>query len=107
VWSKDIEGTGVTVNALNPGWGADTPGMADEARAKARTGEIPRLLDPEQMVPPLLWLCSRDADTVNGIRVDAMLWNPDLPVREAARLAARPIGLTLQPPTAEWAGDQP
>ena len=107
VWSKDIEGTGVTVNALNPGWGADTPGMADEARAKARTGEIPRLLDPEQMVPPLLWLCSRDADNVNGIRVDAMLWNPYLPVREAARLAARPIGLTLQPPTAEWAGDQP
>jgi NAD(P)-dependent dehydrogenase (short-subunit alcohol dehydrogenase family) len=107
VWSKDIEGTGVTVNVLNPGWGADTPGMADEARAQSRAGEIPKLLDPEQMVPPLLWLCSRDADRVNGIRVDAMLWNPELPVREAARRAARPIGLTLQPPTEEWAGDQP
>ena len=107
VWSKDVEGTGVTVNALNPGWGANTPGMADEARARSRAGEIPKLLEPEQMVPPLLWLCSRATDEVNGIRVDARLWDPALSVEEAARKAARPIGLVLKPPTERWAGEQP
>lgn len=107
VWAKDIEGTGVTVNVLNPGWGANTPGMADEARDRATRGEIPKLLEPEQMVPPLLWLCSRDCDTVNGIRVDARLWDPSLPPREAARKSARPVGLVIKPATEEWAGDQP
>lgn len=107
VWSKDLEGTGVTVHCLNPGWGANTPGMAEEARERSLSGAIPKLLEPEQMVPPLLWLCSRATDAINGIRVDARLWNPDLPDAEAARLAARPIGLVLKPATEQWAGDQP
>jgi 3-oxoacyl-[acyl-carrier protein] reductase len=107
VWSKDVAGTGVTVNVLNPGWGANTPGMADEARENSRTGKIPKLLEPEQMVPPLLWFCSRATDHVNGIRVDARLWDPELPADEAARKSARPIGLVLKPPTEQWAGEQP
>ncbi|MCC7347767.1 MAG: SDR family oxidoreductase [Variibacter sp.] len=107
VWSKDIEGTGVTVNALNPGAGANTPGMADEMKERSRSGQVPRLLEAEEMVPPLLWLCSRAADGINGIRVDARLWNPALPVEEAARQAARPLGLVLKPATERWAGNQP
>lgn len=107
VWGKDIEGTGVTVNCLNPGWGANTQGMGQELRDDSAAGRVPKLLEPDQMVPPLLWLVSRDTDKINGIRVDARLWDPSLPPAEAARLASRPIGLTLQPPTEQWAGDQP
>ena len=107
VWSKDIAGTGVTVNALNPGAGANTPGMADEMKERSRTGAIPKLLEPEQMVPPLLWLCSRAADDVNGVRVDAMLWDSKLPDEQASRAACLPIGLVLKPATERWAGKQP
>ena len=107
VWSKDVAGTGVTVNALNPGAGANTPGMADEMKDKSRAGAIPKLLEPEQMVPPLLWLCSRAADDVNGVRVDAMLWDPKRSDIEASRAACLPLGLVLKPATERWAGKQP
>src|SRR5216683_2553658 len=30
VWAKEVEGTGLTINIVNPGAGANTPGMADE-----------------------------------------------------------------------------
>ncbi len=34
VWAKELEGSGVTVNIVNPGAGANTPGMAEEIRAR-------------------------------------------------------------------------
>jgi NAD(P)-dependent dehydrogenase (short-subunit alcohol dehydrogenase family) len=106
VWSKELAGTGVTVNIVNPGGGANTPGMADERREASRAGLIERLVEPEDMVAPLAWLCSRDADDINGSRIDARLWNTALPPREALRKAARPLGLTLKPPTEQAAGEQ-
>jgi len=33
VWAKEVEGTGLTINIVNPGAGANTPGMAEEMRA--------------------------------------------------------------------------
>jgi hypothetical protein len=39
------------------------------------------------MVPPLLYVVSREADSVNGWRFDANLWDPSLPPPEAARRA--------------------
>jgi 3-oxoacyl-[acyl-carrier protein] reductase len=47
------------------------------------------------MVPPLLYVVSREADTVNGWRFDANLWDPSLPPAEAARRAGRPAGFEL------------
>ena len=38
VWAKDVEGTGLTINIVNPGAGANTPGMADEMRECSREG---------------------------------------------------------------------
>ncbi len=78
VWAKEVEGTGLTINIVNPGAGANTPGMADEMRAMSREGRAPRLVEPEEMVPPLLYVVSRDADSVNGYRFDANLWDPSL-----------------------------
>ena len=60
VWAKDVEGTGLTINIVNPGAGANTPGMADEMRAMSREGRAPRLVEPDEMVPPLLYVVSRD-----------------------------------------------
>jgi 3-oxoacyl-[acyl-carrier protein] reductase len=98
VWSKELEGTGVTVNIINPGAGANTPGMAEEMRAKSREGSVEKLVEPIQMVPPLLWVVSRDADRVNGMRYDAKQWNPSLPPAEAARRTGRPVGFALREP---------
>jgi len=97
VWAKEVEGTGVTINIVNPGAGANTPGMADEMRTMSREGRTPRLVEPEEMVPPLLYVISRDADNVNGWRFDANLWDTSLPPAEAARRAGRPAGFEMHP----------
>jgi NAD(P)-dependent dehydrogenase (short-subunit alcohol dehydrogenase family) len=91
VWAKEVEGTGLTVNIVNPGAGANTPGMAEEMRAMNREGRAPRLVEPGEMVPPLLYVVSREADTVNGWRFDANLWDRSLlPAEAAAAPVARP-----------------
>jgi NAD(P)-dependent dehydrogenase (short-subunit alcohol dehydrogenase family) len=95
VWAKEVEGTGLTINIVNPGAGANTPGMAEEMRTMSREGRAPRLVEPEELVPPLLYVVSREADNVNGWRLDANLWDPSLPPAEAARRAGRPAGFEL------------
>jgi len=97
VWAKEVEGTGLTINIVNPGAGANTPGMADEMRAMSRDGRAARLVEPEEMVPPLLYVVSREADRVNGMRFDANAWDAALPPAEAARAAGRPAGFVLHP----------
>ncbi|HEV8031727.1 MAG TPA: SDR family oxidoreductase [Stellaceae bacterium] len=97
VWAKEVEGTGLTINIVNPGAGANTPGMADEMRAMSREGRAPRLVEPDEMVPPLLYVVSRAADRVNGYRFDANAWDAALPPAEAAHKAGRPAGFVLHP----------
>ncbi len=97
VWAKEVEGTGLTINIVNPGAGANTPGMAEEMRAMSREGRAARLVEPEEMVPPLLYVVSREADRVNGYRFDANAWDKALPPAEAARRAGRPAGFVLHP----------
>ncbi len=81
IWAQDLAGTGVTVNALLPG-GAARTGMIpenfpDHLRAK--------LLDPEIVVPPLLWLASAKSDGVTGRRFIATDWRADDPAAAAAQ----------------------
>ncbi len=97
VWAKDAAGTGLTINIVNPGAGANTPGMADEMRAMSREGRAPRLVEPDEMVPPLLYVVSDAANAVNGYRFDANAWDTSLPIAEAARRAGRPAGFELHP----------
>lgn len=97
VWAKDIAGTGTTINIVNPGAGANTPGMAEEMREMSREGRAARLVEPDQMVPPLLYVVSREADAVNGWRFDANAWDASLPPAEAASRAGRPAGFVLHP----------
>jgi NAD(P)-dependent dehydrogenase (short-subunit alcohol dehydrogenase family) len=98
VWAKEVEGTGLTINIVNPGAGANTPGMADEMRRMSREGRAARLVEPDEMVPPLLYVVSREADQINGWRFDANLWDPSLPPADAARRAGRPAGFEMHVP---------
>lgn len=97
VWAKDAVDTGMTVNIVNPGAGANTPGMAEEMRKASAEGRVSRLVEPDEMVGPLLFVVSRDADDLNGWRFDANLWNPSLAPTEAAWLAGRPAGFVFHP----------
>jgi NAD(P)-dependent dehydrogenase (short-subunit alcohol dehydrogenase family) len=97
IWAQELAGTGVTVNILNPGAGAHTPGMAQEASEASRAGRLPRFVEPDEMAPPLLWLVSTGADKVNGYRFDALTWDMSVPPVEAARRFARRAGFELHP----------
>jgi NAD(P)-dependent dehydrogenase (short-subunit alcohol dehydrogenase family) len=97
IWAKEVAGTGVTVNIVNPGAGANTPGMNQEMRDWSREGRAPRLVEPDEMVPPLLYVVSTAADKVNGYRFDALTWDESLPPAEAARRNGRPAGFVLHP----------
>lgn len=85
------------MNIVNPGAGANTPGMAEEMREMSREGRAAHLVEPDEMVPPLLYIVSREADRVNGWRFDANLWDLSLPPQEAARRAGRPAGFEMHP----------
>jgi len=84
--AQELEGTGVSANVLVPGGAANT-------RLVSRTQEPDRakLIPPEVMVAPLIWLCSNASDGVNGQRFIGMRWDKSLPPEEAAKSAGAPM----------------
>ena len=73
IWSQDLKDTPITVNALLPGGAVET-GMIP---ASFPVEERARLLRPEIMVPPLLWLVSEQSNGFTGHRIVASEWSPD------------------------------
>jgi NAD(P)-dependent dehydrogenase (short-subunit alcohol dehydrogenase family) len=85
IMAADLAGTGVTANVLVPGGVTNTPLVGDEA------GDRAKMLQPEIMVPPLLWLVSDAAAGVSARRFIAADWDPSLPAAQAAEKAGAPI----------------
>ena len=85
VLAADLKGTRVTSNVLVPGGVTNTAIVGDEA------GERARMLQPEIMVPPLLWLISDAAASITARRFVAMDWDNSLPGEQAAEKAGVPI----------------
>ncbi len=73
IWAQDLAGTGVTVNAVLPGGATATGMIPDSVSERLRAA----LLQPEVMVPPLLWLASPKSDGVTGKRVIANRWSDE------------------------------
>jgi NAD(P)-dependent dehydrogenase (short-subunit alcohol dehydrogenase family) len=88
IWAHDLEGTGVTVNALLPG-GATLTGMVPYTMSEAAKSS---LLDPSIVVPPLLWLVSPEADGTTGRRLVATKWQTHADGRLAADAATEQAG---------------
>ena len=84
VLSADLVGTGVTSNVLVPGGVTNTP-LVVEANNRDK------MLQPEIMAAPLLWLMSDEAAAVNGRRFIAADWDASLPAAQAAEKAGAPI----------------
>jgi len=85
VLAADLAGTGVTANVLVPGGVTDTPLVGSEA------GDRAKMLRPEIMLPPLLWLVSDAAGAINGRRFIAADWDTGLPAAQAAEGAGAPV----------------
>lgn len=94
VWAKDLEGTGVTCNSLIPGGAVDTPFLEPPSRVALAD----RLLKPEVVVAPMLWLASDLSDGVTGGRFVGKLWDDTLPPREAAEKAREAPVIRPVPP---------
>jgi NAD(P)-dependent dehydrogenase (short-subunit alcohol dehydrogenase family) len=86
VMAADLADTGVTANVLVPGGMTDTRIVPDAAVA-----DRSRLLRPEIMAPPLLWLVSDAAAEVSGRRFLAAHWDVSLPPAQAAEKCGAPI----------------
>ncbi len=91
IWAQDLAGTGITVNGLLPG-GASATGMIPDGVPAAVRQE---LIQPEVMVPPLLWLASEAAGAVSGKRLVASRWNTALSAAQAAAAATDDAGWAI------------
>jgi NAD(P)-dependent dehydrogenase (short-subunit alcohol dehydrogenase family) len=83
--AQELAGTGVTANVLVPGGAADTRMVS-----RVTTSDRSKLIAPEVMVAPLIWLCSNASDGVTGQRFIGMRWDGSLPPAEAAKKAGAP-----------------
>ena len=100
--ASEFAGSGITVNVVVPGGPADTP-MVPEASGLRREDLIP----PAKMAPPMLWLCSRDADAVTGKRYVAANWNDALAPEAARRASESPIAWPELAGAPVWPGGKP
>ena len=94
IWAQDLAGSGVTVNTLLPGGATDTGMVPPDIPLHLRE----KLLHPDIMIPPLLWLVSEAAGEVTGSRFAANLWDVALPPDEAAQKSGLPAGWPSQNP---------
>jgi NAD(P)-dependent dehydrogenase (short-subunit alcohol dehydrogenase family) len=89
IMAADLAGTGVTANVLVPGGMTDTRIIPE-----SEVPERHKLLRPEIMVPPLLWLLSDAGASVTARRFVAVHWDPLLPAEQAAERSGAPIAWT-------------
>jgi 3-oxoacyl-[acyl-carrier protein] reductase len=87
IWSKDLAGTGVTVNALAPGGPANTR-MIPQSEVVDRS----TLVQPEAMMAPIVWLMSARSNGVTGRRIIAKEWDAERLQREPASNIGGPAG---------------
>ncbi|MBI3517616.1 MAG: SDR family oxidoreductase [Proteobacteria bacterium] len=86
IMAEDLAGTGVTANVLVPGGVTNTRIVPDGAGL-----DRARMLQPEIMAPPLVYLVSDAAAQVTGRRFLAAHWDTTLPPAEAAEKCGAPI----------------
>lgn len=83
--ASELEGTGVTANVLVPGGAANTRFVS-----RGQQPERAKLIQPDVMVAPLIWLCSNASDGVTGRRFIGARWDVKAPPAEAAKAAGAP-----------------
>ena len=85
--AEELAGTGVTVNILVPGGPVNTRLVGDNFTP----AEKQKLIQPEIMVTPLLWLVSPASDRITGKRFIAAFWDKTLAADQAAEKCGSPM----------------
>lgn len=83
--AQELEGTGVTANVLVPGGPVNTNMLPPDSgfdRAK--------LIQPDIMKLPVVWLASDESSNVNGKRFIAYDWDESLPIEQRLEKAGAP-----------------
>ena len=83
--AKDLEGTGVTSNALLPGGGTNTNFVNRNA-----SRDLSHLVQPEVMGPPAVWLSSQEANDFSGMRIIAQDWDESRSAHENIQMTSAP-----------------
>jgi NAD(P)-dependent dehydrogenase (short-subunit alcohol dehydrogenase family) len=87
IMAEELAGTGVTVNILVPGGPVNTRLVGDNFTP----AEKQKLIQPEIMVTPLLWLVSPASDRITGKRFVAAFWDKSLQPGQAAEKCSAPM----------------
>lgn len=85
--SAELKDTGITVNVVVPGGPTDTPMVPADSGYSRQS-----LIRPEQLAPPMLFLCSEAGGAVTGRRFVAANWDAQLGQAQAAEKSGAPIG---------------
>jgi NAD(P)-dependent dehydrogenase (short-subunit alcohol dehydrogenase family) len=85
--AEELAGTGVTVNILVPGGPVNTRLVGNSFTEAQKL----KLIQPDIMVAPLLWLVSNASDGVTGKRFIAAFWDKTLPPAQAAEKCGAPM----------------
>ncbi|MBM3222480.1 MAG: SDR family NAD(P)-dependent oxidoreductase [Candidatus Tectomicrobia bacterium] len=83
--AQELEGTGVTANVLVPG-GATYTNMTASNTAYDKE----KLIQPEVMQAPVVWLASEASEALTGRRIIAYFWDENLPLAERLAKASAP-----------------
>ena len=87
IMAEELAGTGVTVNILVPGGPVNTRLVGNSFTATQKL----KLIQPEIMVAPLVWLVSEASDAITGQRFIAAFWDHALPPDAAAKKCGAPM----------------
>ena len=83
--SRELEGTGVTVNVLVPGGMASTDLIPEDTDHQREN-----MINPEVMQAPVVWLASDASNGINGQRFIGYYWDEDMRLEERMKKAAAP-----------------
>ena len=83
--SRELEGSGVTVNVLVPGGMASTDLIPDDTDYVRDN-----MISPDVMMAPVVWLASDESNDINGQRFIGYNWDEELPLAERLEKAAAP-----------------
>lgn len=87
IMAEELAGTGVTVNILVPGGPVNTRLVGNSFTESQKL----KLIQPDIMVTPLLWLVSDATNDVTGKRFIAAFWDKSLPPAQAAETCSAPM----------------